>query len=83
MRMIPVYQCELDRSIPLEYIGTVKYVGPYDPSALRMGRTTRLSEMTTGGSKSSTIPTKIIFMICPSRIHAAANSTISMNRKEF
>ena len=38
MRMIPVYQCELDRSIPLEYIGTVKYVGPYDPLSFTNGK---------------------------------------------
>ncbi len=27
-KMVDVYQCELGRTIPLEYIGTVKYIGP-------------------------------------------------------
>ncbi|MFP5528671.1 hypothetical protein ACLGL1_09455 [Peptococcus simiae] len=27
MQKVEVYQCELDKSIPLEYIGTVKYSG--------------------------------------------------------
>ncbi|MFB0918864.1 MAG: hypothetical protein QMB63_07350 [Clostridiaceae bacterium] len=27
MRMIEVFQCELNRTIPLEYLGKVKYVG--------------------------------------------------------
>lgn len=26
--MVDVYQCELGKTIPLEYIGTVKYIGP-------------------------------------------------------
>ena len=37
MRTIQVYQCELDRTIPLEYIGMVKYVGPYDPLSFTNG----------------------------------------------
>ena len=36
--MIPVYQCELDREIPLEYIGTVIYIGPYDPLSFTNGK---------------------------------------------
>lgn len=27
MKKIDVYQCELDRTIPLEYVGRVKYTG--------------------------------------------------------
>ena len=27
-KMVDVYQCELGKTIPLEYIGTVKYIGP-------------------------------------------------------
>ena len=27
MKTIDVYQCELDKTIPLEYVGRVKYIG--------------------------------------------------------
>lgn len=38
MRTIRVYQCELNREIPLEYVGTVKYIGPYDPLSFTNGK---------------------------------------------
>ncbi len=31
MATIQVYQSELNKEIPLEYIGKVKYIGPNDP----------------------------------------------------
>lgn len=31
MKTINVYQSELNKEIPLEYIGKVKYIGPDDP----------------------------------------------------
>ena len=36
-RMVDVYQCELGRTIPLEYVGLVKFIGPSDMSGLTDG----------------------------------------------
>ena len=36
-KMVDVYQCELGRTIPLEYVGMVKFVGPTDSVCLTDG----------------------------------------------
>lgn len=37
MRTVEVYQSEINRSIPMEYIGTVRYIGIDDPLSFTDG----------------------------------------------
>lgn len=36
-KMVDVYQCELGRTIPLEYVGLVKFIGPSDMASITDG----------------------------------------------
>lgn len=37
-KMVDVYQCELGKTIPLEYVGLVKFIGPSDTPMITDGR---------------------------------------------
>jgi hypothetical protein len=52
MKTIDVYQCELDKTIPLEYVGRVKYIGEsFGVDSLTNGKEYNLVKDKTGWVK--------------------------------
>lgn len=64
MKTIDVYQCELDKTIPLEYVGRVKYIGEsFGVDSLTNGKEYNLVKDKTGWVKVVDDSEGIIFMI--------------------